>query len=114
MAVQNGLRQAGMTHIVTDTNMYNAAKRLQETAGFKQEGEFFTPPGPQNPPPQPSPPPELLKEQMRMQDANAQRQHEIQMQTLDSLNGQTVARIQKATTESAASIRAAADLKSEE
>jgi hypothetical protein len=48
MAVQKGVKEV-YPHLVTDVNAYNAAKRLQETAGYKQEGEFFTPPGPKNP-----------------------------------------------------------------
>jgi hypothetical protein len=55
---QKGLIEAGYKHIVSDTNVYNVAKRISETAGFKQEGEFFTAPGPNNPPPQQPPPPE--------------------------------------------------------
>jgi hypothetical protein len=45
MVTQKLVREMGFPHLVHDVNVYNAAKRMQETAGYKQEGEFFTPPG---------------------------------------------------------------------
>jgi hypothetical protein len=110
MGVQKEFVAAGKSHLVTDQNLYNSAKRLQETAGFKQEGEFFTPPGPQNPPPQPSPPPELIKAQMDQQTKGAEMQSQERIKEMDVMNGQAVANIQKETSIAVAQIKSATDI----
>lgn len=110
MGVQKELVLAGKAHLVTDLNLYNSAKRLQETAGYKQEGEFFTPPGENNPPPQPSPPPELIKAQMQQQSEAEKRGTEERIKQMEVMNGQTVANIQQETSIAVAKIKAAADI----
>jgi len=110
MAVQKEFLAAGKTHIVNDQNLYNAAKRAQETVGYKQEGEFFTPPGPTNPPPPPSPPPELMMKQMEQQTKGAEMQSAERIKQMEVMNGETVARIQQETSVAVANIKAAADL----
>lgn len=110
MGTQKGMREAGMSHIVTDQNVYNAAKKLQETAGYKQEGEFFTPPGPNNPPPKPPPNIEMEKlnaESMRVthEAASAERIKQMEIQ-----NGEQVAMIQRETSVAVANIKSATDI----
>lgn len=109
MGVQKGMREAGFSHIVNDQNIYNAAKRLSETAGFKQEGEFFTAPGPNNPPPQPAPPPEIIKAQMEQQSHAADLASQERIKQMDVMNGDNVAKIQQQTSVAVAQIKAASD-----
>jgi hypothetical protein len=110
IGVQKGLREAGMSHMVTDQNIYNGVKRLQETAGYKQEGEFFTPPGPTNPPPQMPPPPEVLKIQADSQTKQAEIASDEKLKLADYQHGLAVADIQKETSIAVAQIKAAADI----
>jgi hypothetical protein len=114
MAVQKELLMAGKSHMVTDANLYNSAKRLAETAGFKQEGEFFTQPDANNPPPPPPPSPEVIKAQMEAQNAEADRQHAERIKQAELLQGENVAKIQQETSFGVANINAAAELKKEE
>jgi hypothetical protein len=100
--------------MVTDANLYNSAKRLAETAGFKQEGEFFTQPDANNPPPPPPPSPEVIKAQMEAQNAEADRQHAERIKQAELLQGENVAKIQQETSFGVANINAAAELKKEE
>jgi len=109
MAVQKEFIAAGKSHIVTDQNLYNTAKRLQETAGYKQEGEFFTPPNPNNPPPQPPPPPELIKAQLDQQTKAAEMQSSERIKQMEVANGENVAKIQQETSIAVAQIKAASD-----
>jgi hypothetical protein len=114
MGVQKELLMAGKSHMVQDQNLYNSAKRLQETAGYKQEGEFFTPPGQNNPPPQPSPPPELIKAQMAQQTSAAELQSAERVKQMELMNADSVARIQQATSIAVAQINSAAEIQKEE
>jgi hypothetical protein len=110
MGIQKGLREAGFSHLVKDDNIYNAAKKLAETAGYKQEGEFFTPPGEQNPPPQPPPPPELVKAQMDQQTEAQRLQSAERVKQMEIMNGENVANIQRETSIAVAQIKAATDV----
>lgn len=109
MQVQNGLLQMGKGHLVTDQNIFNAAKRLSETAGFKQEGEFFTAPDPNNPPPEPPPPPEIIKIQQDGQLEQARLQSEEKKKLAEIQNGQQVTQMQSQTQIEVAKIKAATD-----
>jgi hypothetical protein len=71
------LTQLGKPHLVSDTNLYNTGMLLAEAAGYKQEGQFFTPAGPNNPPPPPSPNPDIEKQKMQIQ-ADGQKSVEAQ------------------------------------
>lgn len=110
MGVQKEMMQAGMTHIVTDTNLYNSAKRLQETAGYKQEGEFFTPPSAQNPKPQPAPPIELQTKQLDVQAAAEKNASAERIKQMEIENGRAVAAIQQQTSIAVAQIKQAGDI----
>jgi hypothetical protein len=108
MAVQKGVKEV-YPHLVTDVNAYNAAKRLQETAGYKQEGEFFTPPGPNNPPPPPQPNPEMAKLQAQAHIESERVASAERIKAAEVDNGQTVAKIQAETAIAVAEIKAATD-----
>jgi hypothetical protein len=110
MGVQKEMRMAGMSHIVTDQNLYNSAKRLQETAGYKQEGEFFTPPSEQNPPPQPQPPVEVITKQMEQQSAQQKNESAERIKQMELMSGQAVTKMQQDTSLEVARINAAAEL----
>jgi hypothetical protein len=113
MQVQMGLKQVA-PHIVSDTNLYNSAKRVAETSGFKTEGEFFTAPGPQNPPPQPPPPPEIVKAQMEAQANQEKLASQERVKQMELENGQTVAEIQRQASIAVAEIKATTDLQLEQ
>jgi hypothetical protein len=107
--VQAGLKQV-YPHMVTDVNAYNSAKKMAETAGYKQEGEFFTPPGPHNPPPPPPPNPELEKikaeaGKVQFEAASAER-----IKQMEVMNGQHVAEVQKQVSIAVAQIKAETEL----
>jgi hypothetical protein len=108
MAVQKGVKEV-YPHLVTDVNAYNAAKRLQETAGYKQEGEFFTPPGPNNPAPPPQPNPEMAKLQAQAHIESERMASAERIKAAEVDNGQTVAKIQAETAIAVAEIKAATD-----
>ena len=110
MNVQKELVMAGKTHLVSDQNLYNLAKRLQETAGYKQEGEFFTPPGDNNPPPQPAPPLELMTKQIEAQVANEKNASAERIKEMEVMSAQAVTKIQQETSFGVANINAAAEL----
>lgn len=110
MGVQKELVMAGKSHLVSDQNLYNSAKRLQETAGYKQEGEFFTPPGPQNPPPEPQPPVELLAKQIEAQSASEKNASAERIKQMELVSGQAIAQIQKETSIAVTQIKAETDI----
>ena len=64
-------REAAQMGIATPKNIYNAAKRMAENAGFSDGNEFFTDPSTQPPKP-PQVPPEVQVKQMELQ-ADAQK-----------------------------------------
>lgn len=64
-------REAAQIGIATPKNIYNAAKRMAENAGFSDGNEFFTDPSSQPPQP-PKTPPEVQVKQMELQ-ADAQK-----------------------------------------
>lgn len=110
MGTQKGMREAGMTHIVTDQNVYNAARKMQETAGYKQEGEFFTPPGPNNPPPPPPPNIEIEKLKAEAGGTQAKLASAERVKQMEIQNGEQVAMIQRETSVAVAQIKAATDI----
>lgn len=110
MGIQKDMRGGGLAHMVNDQNIYNAAKRLQETAGFKQEGEFFTPPGQNNPPPPPPPNPEIEKLKAEAAKTQYEAASAERIKQMEIANGQAVAQIQKETSIAVAQIKAAADM----
>jgi hypothetical protein len=77
---QMGLMQSPFGPLmVTPQNVYNTQKKMVETAGFRNAGEFFTDPKgqmPQQPPPAPDP--ALQVEQMRQQGQAQKVQFEAQ------------------------------------
>lgn len=109
MATQQALRSAGMPHVVNDMNLYRAAKRLSETVGFKQEGEFFTAPGESNPPPPPAPSPEIIKLEAQKQIEGEKIQSSEKVKVAEIQNGQTVTQIQAQASVAVAEIKSATD-----
>jgi hypothetical protein len=109
MMIQGSMRQNGMPHIASEMNVYNAAKRLAEANGYKNEGEFFTPPGPQNPPPQQPPPPEIVRTQMESQVESAKLEAGKQAKAAEMQNSQAIAQIQSQTNIAVAQIKAETD-----
>lgn len=101
-SMQASMMQVGMSHLVTDQNIYNAGMLVAEASGFNQEGMFFTPPGENNPPPTPQPPPEIVKEQMKLQfeaqDRQAAREHEAYMAMSDHEHKRELAAMQAVST----------------
>ncbi len=80
IGMQEKALQGGKTNLVTDQNLYNAARVLTKIAGHKDVDAFFSDPRSQ-PPPQPQPNPEMLKaqvEQMKAQAASQLEQQKIQ------------------------------------
>ena len=71
MSIMQVQREAVQLGIATPKNIYNAAKRMAENAGFSDGNEFFTDPANQ-PPQQPKVPPEVQVKQMELQ-ADAQK-----------------------------------------
>lgn len=108
-AAQSAIRQMGFPHLVSDTNVYNVGKRMAESTGFKQENEFFTPPGKNNPMPQQPPPPELIKIKSDAEIEMARMQSEERKKAAEVANGQAVARIQAETSVAVAQIKAESD-----
>lgn len=106
-AMQNMCRQSGMGHLVSDRNVYRVAKRLSENAGFKNEGEFFTPPGPKNPQPPPPPAPEMVKLQAEAQTSANEMKHDEALKQMELAHAERVAQIQAESNRQVAEIRAA-------
>lgn len=76
-------REAAQIGIATPKNIYNAAKRMAENAGFSDGNEFFTDPDTQQPQ-QPKVPPEVQVKQMELQ-ADAQKfQAEAQLKQAEA------------------------------
>jgi len=71
----------GLNRTVTEKNVYQAAAKLVENAGFKSVEDFFTDPE-KAPPQQPQPNPEEQKIQAEMQ----MKQQELQMKQVDGQN----------------------------
>ncbi len=113
MGVQKEYRMMGLGHLVSDKNMFNAAKRLQETSGFKQEGEFFTAPSPENPPPPPPPNPDIEKAKLQAQLDAEKIQSEERKKAAEIQNGQVIAKMQSDTTIAVAQINASTELEKE-
>lgn len=109
MATQQAVRGAGMSHIVNDQNIYRAAKRLAENAGFKQDGEFFTAPSQENPPPQPPPAPEVMRLEMDAKMKAAELHAEDKRKAMEVQNAQSIAQVQAQTTIAVAQIKAETD-----
>ncbi|MGH8743835.1 MAG: portal protein, partial [Burkholderiales bacterium] len=109
MTVQKELIVAGKAHLVSDQNLYNSAKRLQETAGYKQEGEFFTPPSEQNPPPQPPPDPALIALEVETKVKGEQIASAERIKAVEVQNSQTIAQIQAQANIAVAQIKAETD-----
>ena len=109
MMIQGSMRQNGMTHIASELNVYNAAKRLAEANGYKQEGEFFTAPGQNNPPPQQPPPPEVIAKQMETQVEQAKIQASQQGKAAEMENSRAIAQIQSQTNIAVAQIKSETD-----
>jgi hypothetical protein len=94
-AVQKELLMAGKSW-VTDDNLYNMARKIAESAGFQNEGMFFTPPK-NVPPPQPMPDPEMMKLQAETQMGQAELQQQAQEKALSAQMQKYVADLQAAT-----------------
>src|SRR5690606_23491974 len=109
LAVQEKFVMAGKTHIVNDMNLYNSAKRLQETAGFKKEGEFFTPPDVKNPPPPASPNPEVMKTEMEARLEQERLASDERKKAAEIQSAEVIARMQSETSLAVAQIKSATD-----
>lgn len=60
--VQKALAEAGLTHMVSDTNLFNTVSDLTEALGFRSPEQYFTDPATVEPPtPQPDPTEEAVK-----------------------------------------------------
>jgi len=79
ISLQKEALAAGKTNLVSDENLYNAAKHASKLAGFPNTDEFFTDPATQ-PPPQPQQDPKMLeiqaKAQAEQQKMAADQQHQ--------------------------------------
>ena len=94
-AVQKELLMAGKSW-VTDDNLYNMARKIAESAGFQNEGMFFTPP--KNVPPQEPPPdPEMMKLQAEAQMGQAELQQQAQEKQISAQMQKYVADLQAQT-----------------
>lgn len=94
-AVQKELLMAGKSW-VTDDNLYNMARKIAESAGFQNEGMFFTPP--KNVPPQePAPDPEMMKLQAEAQMGQAELQQQAQEKQISAQMQKYVADLQAQT-----------------
>jgi hypothetical protein len=94
-AVQKELLMAGKSW-VTDDNLYNMARKIAESAGFQNEGMFFTPP--KNVPPQePAPDPEMMKLQAESQISQAELEQQSQEKQLSAQMQKYVADLQAQT-----------------
>ena len=76
---------AGKTNLVSDRNLYNAAREFARISEFKNYGDFFTDPGAQQPPP-PPPDPKLLQiqAQAQLERQQAQSQAAVHQQRAQS------------------------------
>jgi len=97
LSLQKEMILAGKSHMVTDQNLYNSAFRAQEKSGFKNEGEFFTPPGPDNPPPQPPPSPEIAKIEAQTRVEGEKIASEERKKAAEIQNAQAIAQLQAET-----------------
>jgi hypothetical protein len=94
--------QMGKPHLVSDQNFFNTGMLMAEACGFPQEGMFFMPPGPDNPPPQPQPDPAIVTKQMELeakaQEASAAREHEAYMAMAERENRRELSAMQAVST----------------
>jgi hypothetical protein len=94
-AVQKELLMAGKAW-VTDENLYNMSRKIAESAGFQNEGMFFTPPA-NVPPQEPAPDPEMMKLQAESQISQAELQQQSQEKALSAQMQKYVADLQAQT-----------------
>jgi hypothetical protein len=81
MEIQQAMVQGGlMNRTVTESNIYHAAAKLTENAGFKNTEDYFTDPEQLGPPPPPPPSPEEQKLQADVQAKQAELQMKGQEQ----------------------------------
>jgi hypothetical protein len=97
LTLQKELILAGKSHMVTDENLYRSASRAAEKSGFKNEGEFFTAPGPDNPAPQPPPSPEIAKIEAQTRVEGEKIASEERKKAAEIQNAQTIAQLQAQT-----------------
>lgn len=83
MSIMQVQREAIQIGVATPKNIYAAAKRLAENAGFKDGDEFFTDPLTVEPQP-PKPDPLMQIEQMKIQADQQKFQAESQMKQMES------------------------------
>lgn len=67
LSIQEKIAMAGLTHMVSDTEIYQASSALFEAIGFKDSERFIREPSEQNPAPPPQPPPELVALQFQQE-----------------------------------------------
>jgi hypothetical protein len=104
LALQKEFLMSGKGHMVTDQNLYNSAFRAQEKSGFKNEGEFFTPPDPNNPPQQP-PNPEMIKIEADMKKEGEKIASEERKKAAEIQSAQQLAELQAQTQVAIAKIK---------
>src|SRR5690606_12084424 len=84
-------------------------KRLQETVGFKKEGEFFTPPDEKNPAPQQPPNPEVVKAEMEARLEQERLASDERKKAAEIQSAEVIARMQSETSLAVAQIKSATD-----
>lgn len=106
--VQSKFKAAGMDDVVTDQNLYTTGQKISELSGYKNQGQFFTPPkeGQKAPPP---PPPELIKIQAQAQTEKEKIASAERIKAAEMQNGQQIAKIQSQTNIAVAKIKAETD-----
>jgi hypothetical protein len=109
------LMKTGRGYMVSDENIWNLNKKMQEAMGLKHPELFITdpekvPPEAKKPPPDPA----MVKAQMDAQEGQAKLQQSGQKMQVDAQTELTVAQIQASAQEAVAKIKAAADLQIEQ